>query len=150
MELANAERAHKAAAGLHVVPERFAGSVEPLLSEAPNGSSLFDQMYRRPDGKLMIIKAKAPSSGLLWRKGVGPAEGFMAKQGTEPYPWTIIAEIQRRRMLQVTDASGKVWANADLAKELRTALGGRQPGVRHGGGQHGGAKYAGALEFFKI
>lgn len=60
------------------------------------------------------------------------------KQDTEPYLRTIIAEMQHRPALQVTDASGKIWANADVAEGLKSALG-------------GGAKYAGAvLEFFKI
>jgi len=65
--------------------------VEQPLPKMPNGADMFDQLHRRPDGKLMIIAAKVPSSGLLWRKGVGPAKGFMVKQGTEPYLRTIIA-----------------------------------------------------------
>ncbi|SOE15105.1 hypothetical protein SAMN06272775_6039 [Streptomyces sp. 2323.1] len=145
------ERLGEDAARLHVVPERFPGSVEQPLPKTPNGANMFDQLYRRPDGNLMIIEAKAPSSGLLWRKGVGPAEGFMVKQGTEPYLRTIIAEMQLRPRLKVTDASGKVWTNADLAKELKTALDGGNLEYAMVKATDGGGKYAGAvLEFFKI
>ncbi|MBT2545639.1 hypothetical protein J7E99_34375, partial [Streptomyces sp. ISL-44] len=145
------ERLGEDAARLHVVPERFPGSVEQPLPKTPNGANMFDQLYRRPDGKLMVIEAKAPSSGLIWRKGVGPAKGFMVKQGTEPYLRTIIAEMKRRPDLQVTDASGKVWTNADLAKELKTALDGGNLEYAMVKATDGGGKYAGAvLEFFKI
>ncbi|MFD4242593.1 hypothetical protein ACFWP3_13480 [Streptomyces sp. NPDC058525] len=146
------ERLGEDAARLHVVPERFPGSVEQPLPKTPNGANMFDQLYRRPDGKLMVIEAKAPSSGLLWRKGVGPgAEGFMVKQGTEPYLRTIIAEMYRRPKLKVTDASGKVWTNQELATELKAALDSRNLEYAMVKATDGGSKYAGAvLEFFKI
>ncbi|WP_405529915.1 hypothetical protein OG592_18665 [Streptomyces avidinii] len=145
------ERLGEDAARLHVVPEKFPGSVEQPLPKTPNGANMFDQLYRRPDGKLMIIEAKAPSSGLLWRKGVGPAEGFMVKQGTEPYLRTIIAEMELRPNLKVTDASGKVWTNSDLADELTKALDAKNLEYAMVKATDGGSKYAGAvLEFFKI
>ncbi|WP_244291238.1 hypothetical protein [Streptomyces subrutilus] len=145
------ERLGEDAARLHVVPEKFPGAVEQPLPKTPNGANMFDQLYRRPDGKLMVIEAKAPSSGLLWRKGVGPAEGFMVKQGTEPYLRTIIAEMELRPNLKVTDAKGKVWTNSDLADELTKALDAKTLEYAMVKAKDGGAKYAGAvLEFFKI
>ncbi|MFF3271640.1 hypothetical protein ACFYWU_11995 [Streptomyces chrestomyceticus] len=145
------ERLGEDAARLHVVPERFPGSAEQPLPKTSNGANMFDQLYRRPDGKLMIIEAKAPSSSLLWRKGVGPAEGFMVKQGTEPYLRTIIAEMERRPNLKVTDTSGKVWTNAELADELTRALDSKNLEYAMVKATDGGSKYAGAvLEFFKI
>ncbi|MFJ3832070.1 hypothetical protein ACIPWI_29455 [Streptomyces sp. NPDC090046] len=113
---------------------------------------MFDQLYRRPDGKLMVIEAKAPSSGLIWRKGFGKeAQGFMVKQGTEPYLRTIIAEMKRRPDLEVTDAAGNVWTNAALAKELKTALDSGNLEYAMVKAKDGGGKYAGAvLDFFKI
>ncbi|MFF4012282.1 hypothetical protein [Streptomyces sp. NPDC001717] len=145
------ERLGEDAARLHVVPEKFPGSVEQPLPKTPNGANMFDQLYRRPDGKLMIIEAKAPSSSLLWRKGVGPAEGFMVKQGTEPYLRTIIAEMLARPKLKVTDASGKVWTNEALADELTKALDSKNLEYAMVKATDGGGKYAGAvLEFFKI
>ncbi|MFJ5800750.1 hypothetical protein [Streptomyces decoyicus] len=125
--------------------------MEQPLPKTPNGANMFDQLHRRPDGKLMIIEAKAPSSGLLWRKGVGPAKGFMGKQGTEPYLRTIIAEMELRPNLKATDASGKVWTNADLAKELKTALDSGNLEYAMAKATDGGGKYARAvLELFKI
>ncbi|GGZ84566.1 hypothetical protein GCM10010371_50460 [Streptomyces subrutilus] len=145
------ERLGEDAARLHVVPERFPGAVEQVLPKTPNGANMFDQMYRTPDGKLVIIEAKAPSSGLMWRKGVGPAKGFMVKQGTEPYLRTIIAEMQLRPTLHVTDAGGRVWTNAELALELKTALDGGNLEYAMVKAKDGGAQYAGAvLEHFKI
>lgn len=145
------ERLGEDAARLHVVPEKFPGSVEQALPKTPNGANMFDQLYRRPDGKLMIIEAKAPSSGLLWRKGVGPAQGFMVKQGTEPYLRTIIAEMNRRPGLEVIDSAGNVRTNADLASELKTALDSGNLEYAMVKAKDGGGKYAGAvLEFFKI
>ncbi|MFE6906913.1 hypothetical protein [Streptomyces erythrochromogenes] len=145
------ERLGEDAARLHVVPEKFPGSVEQPLPKTPNGANMFDQLYRRPDGKLMVIEAKAPSSGLLWRKGFGEAKGFMVKQGTEPYLRTIIAEMKRRPDLEVTDAAGNVWTNAALAKELKTALDNGNLEYAMVKATDGGNKYAGAvLEFFKI
>ncbi|MFD6112018.1 hypothetical protein ACFWG0_18145 [Streptomyces yangpuensis] len=145
------ERLGEDAARLHVVPERFPGSVEQPLPKTPNGANMFDQLYRRPDGKLMIIEAKAPSSSLLWRKGVGAAEGFMVKQGTEPYLRTIIAEMELRPNLKVTDPSGKVWKNSDLADELTKALDSGNLEYAMVKAKDGGTQYAGAvLEFFKI
>ncbi|WP_030763948.1 hypothetical protein [Streptomyces sp. NRRL F-2664] len=145
------ERLGEDAARLHVIPERFPGSVEQPLPKTPNGANMFDQLYRRPDGKLMIIEAKAPSSSLLWRKGVGPAEGFMVKQGTEPYLRTIIAEMELRPNLKVTDPLGNVWKNSDLADELTKALDSGNLEYAMVKAKDGGSQYAGAvLEFFKI
>lgn len=64
---------------------------------------------------------------------------------------TIIAEMQCRPALQVTDASGKVWTNADLAKELKTALDSGNLDYAMEKAKDGGAQYGGAvLEFFRI
>ncbi|WP_405439295.1 hypothetical protein OG373_18595 [Streptomyces avidinii] len=139
------------AARSHVVPEKFEGAVEQPLPKTPNGANMFDQLYRRPDGKLVIIEAKAPSSSLLWRRGQGSAKDFMVKQGTEPYLRTIIAEMEARPALSVTDQAGKVWTNADLATELTTALDKGQVEYALVRAADGKTSYAGAvLEFFKI
>ncbi|MFB6814546.1 hypothetical protein ACFCV8_08365 [Streptomyces sp. NPDC056347] len=145
------ERLGEDAARLHVVPERFAGSVEQPLPKTPNGANMFDQLYRRPDGKLMIVEAKAPKSGLIWRKGNGAASGLMVQQGTRRYLETIIAEMNLRPKLSVTDSAGKVWKNSDLASELETALiNGKLEYVMVKAGE-GSGSYAGAvLEYFKI
>ncbi|MFB7169771.1 hypothetical protein ACFCYM_02915 [Streptomyces sp. NPDC056254] len=139
------------AARSHVVPEKFEGAVEQPLPKTPNGANMFDQLYRRPDGKLVIIEAKAPSSSLLWRRGQGPAKDFMVKQGTEPYLRTIIAEMEARPALSVTDQAGKVWTNGELAAELTTALDKGLVEYALVRAADGKSTYAGAvLEYFKI
>ncbi|MFC9812168.1 hypothetical protein ACFVJM_08885 [Streptomyces virginiae] len=139
------------AARSHVVPEKFEGAVEQPLPKTPNGANMFDQLYRRPDGKLVIIEAKAPSSSLLWRRGQGSAKDFMVKQGTEPYLRTIIAEMEARPALSVTDPAGKVWTNGELAAELTTALDKGMVEYALVRAADGKTSYAGAvLEFFKI
>ncbi|WP_031147704.1 hypothetical protein [Streptomyces erythrochromogenes] len=145
------ERLGEEAARSHVVPEKFEGAVEQPLPKTPNGANMFDQLYRRPDGKLVIIEAKAPSSSLLWRRGQGSAAEFMVKQGTEPYLRTIIAEMEARPHLSVTDPAGKVWTNGDLAAELTTALDKGMVEYALVRAADGKTSYAGAvLEFFKI
>lgn len=145
------ERLGEEAARLHVVPAKLVGAVEQVLPKTSNGANMFDQLYRLPNGKLTIIEAKAPSSNLMWRKGVGPAKGFMVKQGTRPYLETIIAEMRLRSAMQVTDASGTVWTNADLATELQKALDNGDLEYAMVRTKDGGAGYAGAVfEYFKI
>ncbi|MFB7846203.1 hypothetical protein ACFC34_04070 [Streptomyces sp. NPDC056053] len=145
------ERLGEDAARLHVIPERFKGSVEQPLPKTPNGANMFDQLYRRPDGKLMIVEAKAPGSGLIWRRGKGAAEKFMVQQGTSHYLETIIAEMEARPSLSVTDSTGKVRTNAQLATELRTAFdNGNLEYVMVKAAKSNGT-YAGAvLEYFNI
>lgn len=46
----------------------------------------------------------------------------MVKQGTREYLQAIIAEMSARPHLAVTDATGKMWTNAQLVKELNTSL----------------------------
>ncbi|TXS63141.1 hypothetical protein EAO76_40650 [Streptomyces sp. sk2.1] len=145
------ERLGEDAARLHVIPERFKGSVEQPLPKTPNGANMFDQLYRRPDGKLMIVEAKAPGSGLIWRRGQGSAADMMVKQGTREYLETIIAEMDARPALSVTDSTGKLWKNSDLVTELETALKlGNLEYVMVRATENSG-KYSGAvLEYFKI
>ncbi|MFF8693619.1 hypothetical protein ACF08W_15595 [Streptomyces sp. NPDC015144] len=145
------ERLGEDAARLHVIPERFEGAVEQPLPKTPNGANMFDQLYRRPDGKLLIIEAKAPKSGLIWRKGKGQASKLMVQQGTRHYLETILFEMEARPDLYVTDATGKVWTNADLVAELRPAL--RDGNLEYAmvKASEGKGSYAGAvLEYFKI
>ncbi|MEU9318844.1 hypothetical protein [Streptomyces sp. NPDC048295] len=145
------ERLGEDAARLHVVPERFKDAVEQPLPKTPNGANMFDQLYRRPDGKLLIIEAKAPGSGLIWRRGKGAALNLMVKQGTRHYLETIIAEMEARPALSVTDSTGRKWTNADLAAELRPALDIGNLEYAMVKAVEGKGTYAGAvLEYFKI
>ncbi|MFJ6314696.1 hypothetical protein ACIQJW_01290 [Streptomyces californicus] len=145
------ERLGEEAAALHVIPERFPDAIPQPLPKTANGANMFDQLYRRADGRLLIIEAKAPSSNLIWRKGFGQAEGLMVKQGTREYLQTIIAEMSARPHLAVTDATGKVWTNAQLVKELNTSLAGGNLDYALVKAIDGKSTYAGAvIEHFRI
>ncbi|RBL80812.1 hypothetical protein DDE05_48735 [Streptomyces cavourensis] len=145
------ERLGEESASLHVVPEKFPDAVAQPLPKTPNGANMFDQLYRRADGKLLVIEAKAPSSGLIWRRGLGEAEGLMVKQGTREYLQTIIAEMEARPHLTVRDGTGKVWTNAQLASELDAALTGGTLEYAMVKALDGQGTYAGAvIEHFKI
>ncbi|MEV2243764.1 hypothetical protein [Streptomyces sp. NPDC049970] len=145
------ERLGEDAARLHVVSERFKGAVEQPLPKTPNGANMFDQLYRRPNGKLVIIEAKAPGSGLIWRRGKGAAADLMVQQGTRHYLETILAEMEARPLLSVTDGAGKVWTNAELVAELRPALESGNLEYAMVKAAEGKGSYAGAvLEYFKI
>ncbi|MFD3412319.1 hypothetical protein [Streptomyces cyaneofuscatus] len=145
------ERLGEESASLHVVPEKFPDAVAQPLPKTANGANMFDQLYRRAGGKLLIIEAKAPSSGLIWRRGLGEADGLMVKQGTREYLQTIIAEMEARPHLTVTDDAGKVWTNAQLASELDAALTGGTLEYAMVRATEGQGTYAGAvIEHFKI
>ncbi|MEV3928296.1 hypothetical protein [Streptomyces sp. NPDC049944] len=145
------ERLGEDAARLHVVPERFKGAVEQPLPKTPNGANMFDQLYRRPDGKLVIIEAKAPGSGLIWRRGKGAAADLMVQQGTRHYLETIIAEMEARPLLSVTDKTGMVWTNVELAAEPRPALENGNLEYAMVKAVEGKGRCAGAvLEYFKV
>ncbi|MEU2462735.1 hypothetical protein AB0L83_10165 [Streptomyces sp. NPDC052071] len=145
------ERLGEDAARLHVASERFEGAVEQPLPKTPNGANMFDQLYRRPDGKLVIIEAKAPGSGLIWRRGKGAAADLMVQQGTRHYLETILAEMEARPALSVIDETGKVWTNAELVAELRPALDNGNLEYAMVKAVEGKGSYAGAvLEYFKI
>ncbi|MFC9034131.1 hypothetical protein [Streptomyces arboris] len=145
------ERLGEESASLHVVPEKFPDAAAQPLPKTPNGANMFDQLYRRAGGKLLVIEAKAPSSGLIWRKGLGEADGLMVKQGTREYLQTIIAEMEARPHLTVTDDAGKVWTNGQLASELDAALTGGNLEYAMVRAIEGQGTYAGAvIEHFKI
>ena len=145
------ERLGEESASLHVVPEKFPDAAAQPLPKTPNGANMFDQLYRRAGGKLLVIEAKAPSSGLIWRKGLGEADGLMVKQGTREYLQTIIAEMEARPHLTVTDDAGKVWTNGQLASELDAALTCGNLEYAMARAIEGQGTYAGAvIEHFKI
>lgn len=145
------ERLGEDAARLHVVPERFKDAVEQPLPKTANGANMFDQLYRRRDGKFVIIEAKAPGSGLIWRRGQGAAADMMVKQGTRHYLETIIAEMEARPLLAATDSAGRVWTNAELVVELKPALENGNVEYAMVKAAEGRGTYAGAvLEYFKI
>ncbi len=102
---------------------------------------MFDQVYKLgDDGSYLIVEAKAPSADLGWRKGAGPYEGMLVKQGTKEYLFTILE---------------KMWArggqDAKIANALEEALESRKLQYVLVKAQDNTGSYTGAvLEHFKI
>lgn len=108
------ERLGESAARYHIIPAEFEGARWISLPKTPNGADMFDQLYRLKDGKLLIVEAKAPSSGLGWRQGKGAHKNKMVQQGTREYVETIIEAMKERAAKSPRD--GK------LAQSLQDAL----------------------------
>lgn len=114
----------------HVIPKAFHGAQWIDLPKTPNGANMFDQLYRLDDGTLVIAEAKAPKASPIWRKGAGPAQGWMVQQGTRPYIETILFQMEKAKSLvardsagnPVLDASGKPVTNGAIAGQIRRAL----------------------------
>nr|WP_202426467.1 hypothetical protein [Streptomyces sp. HUCO-GS316] len=138
------ERLGEKAAELHVVPHEFPNAEWVELPKTPNGANMFDQLYKLGDDGYLIVEAKAPSGDLDWRRGVGPAQGMMVKQGTKEYVQTIIAEMQSRATRSPEDGR--------IAMKLMKAMSARKlQYVLVKAKDHTGSSYAGAvLEHFKI
>ncbi|MEU5102049.1 hypothetical protein AB0H07_07120 [Streptomyces sp. NPDC021354] len=130
------ERLGESAARYHVVPKEFPGAEWISLPKTPNGADMFDQLYRLKDGELLIVEAKAPSSGLGWRQGKGRHKGKLVQQGTREYVETIIELMKERAEKSPRD--GK------LARDLEEAL--KQGKLRYVlvKAKEGGGSYAGA------
>ncbi|MFF7767750.1 hypothetical protein ACFZC7_14715 [Streptomyces massasporeus] len=135
------EKLGEKAAELHVVPHEFPGAEWVPLPKTPNGADMFDQVYKLgDDGGHVIVEAKAPSADLGWRRGAGPYEGMLVKQGTKEYVYTILEKMWAR--------GGK---DAEIANTLEDALeAGKLQYVLVKANENTGS-YAGAvMEYFKI
>lgn len=135
------EKLGEKAAELHVVPHEFPGAEWVPLPKTPNGADMFDQVYKLgDDGGFVIVEAKAPSADLGWRRGAGPYEGMMVKQGTKEYFYTILEKMWAR--------GGK---DTEIANALEDALeDGKLQYVLVKANENTGS-YAGAvMEYFKI
>ncbi len=80
-----------------MVPRQFPDAQWVPLPKTANGADMFDQVYKLgDDGSYLIVEAKAPSADLGWRKGAGPYEGMLVKQGTKEYLFTILEKMWAR------------------------------------------------------
>ncbi|WP_435280361.1 hypothetical protein [Streptomyces koelreuteriae] len=135
------EKLGEKAAELHVVPHEFPGAEWVPLPKTPNGADMFDQVYKLGnDGGYVIVEAKAPSADLGWRRGAGPYEGMLVKQGTKEYFYTILEKMWAR--------GGK---DAEIANVLEDALEGEKLQYVLVKANENTGSYAGAvMEYFKI
>ncbi|MEU0218490.1 hypothetical protein ABZ281_26770 [Streptomyces sp. NPDC006265] len=135
------EKLGEKSAELHVVPHEFPGAEWVPLPKTPNGADMFDQVYKLgDDGGYVIVEAKAPSADLGWRRGAGPYEGMLVKQGTKEYFYTILEKMWAR--------GGK---DAEIANALEDALEAEKLQYVLVKVNENTGSYAGAvMEYFKI
>ncbi|WP_326581221.1 hypothetical protein OG889_23485 [Streptomyces sp. NBC_00481] len=154
-----AEALGEEAAARHVIPTKYPDAQWIDLPKTSNGANMFDQLYRLDDGSLLIVEAKAPQSGLMWRKGAGAAKGWMVKQGTQDYVLTIISEMQKNSELVARDSAGnpvrnsagETVTNGDIADDVLRALVGRKLKYVMVKANESTGSYAGAkLEHFDL
>ncbi|MFF6999482.1 hypothetical protein ACFY93_31710 [Streptomyces sp. NPDC008313] len=154
-----AEALGEEAARRHVIPQRFPDAQWVDLPKTPNGANMFDQLYKRDDGSLLIVEAKAPKASLIWRKGAGAAQGWMVKQGSRDYIVTIIEMMESKGGLvardgagnPILDSTGKPVTNSDLAEQLADALENEKLQYVMVKAKENTGLYAGAtLEHFKL
>ncbi|MFC8367113.1 hypothetical protein ACFUIT_03835 [Streptomyces sp. NPDC057239] len=135
------------AAERHAIPEHYAGAVR--LDDGAFGNNRFDQVYRTPDGRYVVVEAKGSTTASLGvRKG---HSGRLVTQGTKEYFETILQEMEKRaernerRGNKNGDASLLDAAKAErqLADELDTALKNKQLDYVLVKAKFDGAKYAG-------
>ncbi|QDI70987.1 hypothetical protein CD934_21560 [Streptomyces calvus] len=107
------------AAERHAIPEHYAGAVR--LDDGAFGNNRFDQVYRTPDGRYVVVEAKGSTKASLGvRKG---HSGRLVTQGTREYFETILAEMERRaKRNENKGLLEQATAERLLKEELATAL----------------------------
>ncbi|MGA4801492.1 hypothetical protein [Streptomyces lavendulocolor] len=102
------ERFGETAAEYHYVAERHPGAVKQDLLGPKNGNDQFDQVWKRPDGQIVVIEAKSsPGTELGSRTLPG---GARVSQGSREYFLDIIRFMEKR---------GETQLAADLKNALR-------------------------------
>ncbi|MEU1697975.1 hypothetical protein [Streptomyces pseudogriseolus] len=107
------------AAERHAVPEHYPGAVRQ--DDGAFGNNRFDQVYRTPDGRYVVVEAKGSTKAALGvRKGYS---GRLVTQGTSEYFKTILNEMERRATRNerkgLLDSAA---AELRLMNDLRAAL----------------------------
>lgn len=135
------------AAERHAIPEHYAGAVR--LDDGAFGNNRFDQVYRTPDGRYVVVEAKGSTRASLGvRKG---HSGRLVTQGTREYFKTILKEMEKRakryerKGIKTGDADLLDAAKAErkLADDLSKALAQRQVDYVLVKAKPDGAQYAG-------
>ncbi|MFI1536456.1 hypothetical protein [Streptomyces anandii] len=106
-------------AELHAIPEHYVGAVR--VDDGAFGNNRFDQIYRTPDGRYVVVEAKGSMQAKLGvRKG---RSGRLVTQGTREYFETVLDEMENRAFRN--EKKGLIesaHAERSLADQLRTAL----------------------------
>ncbi|MFF4096596.1 hypothetical protein ACFYYY_22830 [Streptomyces sp. NPDC001834] len=96
----------------HYIAENHPGAVKQTLHGPKNGNDQFDQVWRRPDGRYVVIEAKSSVDTKLGARNL--PNGRRASQGSQEYFLDIIKEMQKR--------GRKIKSEDDLADALITAF----------------------------
>ncbi|WP_197360974.1 hypothetical protein [Streptomyces clavuligerus] len=78
----------------HYIPENHPGAVKETLHGPKNGNHQFDQVWRLPDGKYVVVEAKSSVDTRLGARNL--PDGRRVSQGTREYFEDIIRVMRRR------------------------------------------------------
>ncbi|MFI1045909.1 hypothetical protein ACH4U3_08785 [Streptomyces griseoruber] len=110
-----AEAFGEAVAEHQVIPELYPNSVRETLHGPANGNDQFDQLWRREDGRFVVVEAKSTVDTKLGKRDVPYLDGKRAAmQGTREYFMDIIQKMESR--------GRKYPSEARLAADLKIAL----------------------------
>ncbi|THA55947.1 hypothetical protein [Streptomyces sp. A1136] len=96
----------------HYIAEHHPGSVKQTLHGPKNGNDQFDQVWRRPDGKYVVVEAKSSVDTRLGGRNL--PNGRRVSQGSREYFLDIIREME--------DRGKTIKSERDLARALKVAL----------------------------
>ncbi|MBC3987369.1 hypothetical protein H8N00_00255 [Streptomyces sp. AC563] len=90
--LRGSEKYGEDVARLHAVPDHYPHAIR--VDDGAFGNNRFDQIYRNPDGRYIVVEAKgSKSADLGYRKS---HTGRLVTQGTREYFDTIVQEMRKR------------------------------------------------------
>ncbi|MFG2307164.1 hypothetical protein ACGFS9_00530 [Streptomyces sp. NPDC048566] len=108
----SAEAYGEAIAEHHVVPEHYPGYERMELDGPKNGNDQFDQVWRHPDGRMVVIEAKSSTRTTLGARNL--PSGIRVSQGTREYFNDILREMRKRGKRNPREQ--------ELAEQLEEAL----------------------------
>ncbi|MFD8632885.1 hypothetical protein [Streptomyces sp. NPDC059533] len=96
----------------HYIAQNHPGAVKETLHGPKNGNDQFDQVWRTPDGRYVVVEAKSSINTRLGGRNL--PNGRRVSQGSQEYFLDIIREMK--------DRGKKIKSEDDLAEALKTAL----------------------------
>ncbi|MFF3566737.1 hypothetical protein ACFYXQ_03030 [Nocardia jiangxiensis] len=135
------EKFGETVAAEHAVPDHYEGAVPEQLEGPGNGNDQFDQVYKLPDGKYVVVECKSSVDtelGARWTR-----DGLRVSQGRREYFLDILEEMRER---------GEEYPHElDLADELEEALNNGDVDYILVQGQRNNGEYAGyVMKIFDI
>ncbi|WP_446225820.1 hypothetical protein ACTWPB_12550 [Nocardia sp. IBHARD005] len=107
-----AEEFGESAAALHAVPMHYPGAKRLELGGPANGNNQFDQVWRTPDGRYIVVEAKSSTETELGVRKLSDGSGRRVTQGTPEY----FDEI-----LRLMSGRGEAALAGELADAVRTS-----------------------------